>query len=257
MASRNNNGCTPLHSAALQGHLEIVALLLKCGADRNIRNLDDKTPLDLASENGKHEVANVLSRSGTSPDPSASSDSQNRHANVSQLTRPHEDEERSRNQQRSLFSAVENGQLDIVRSLLEHGADVDEMNILRRTALAEASRDGNLQLATLLIEHGAHVNSRDADGWTPLHVASRYGHLDVVRLLLDHNADLEASPRNLRTALDVASHHGCLEIVELLLDRGANANARNVFGRTPGQEALAHGYPRVSELLSQHCARDT
>ena len=243
VASRNNKGWTPLHSAALQGHLDIVTLLLNCGADRDIRNHDDKTPWDLASDHGKLEVANFLSLSATSPDgvldPSASS------------VNPHEDV------QHSLFSASENGQFDVVRSLLEHGADVDETDSVRRTALLVVSSNGKLQVAKLLIEHGANVNSRDADGWTPLHMASRHGHLDVVRLLLDHNADLNASPRNLRTPLDIASHHGYREIVELLLDRGADANARNVFGRTPGQEALAHGYARVSEFLSQYSARET
>ena len=251
-----HNSWTPLHSAALQGRLDIVKLLLKSGADRDIQNQNDKTPLDLAFDNGKFEVANFLSRSVTSPDgmldPSVSPQSQ--HPNV--LPWQHEEIEAFKNQY-SLFTAAENGRIDVVRSLLELGADVDEMDSLRQTALAVASTKGKLRVAELLIEHDADVNSRDMHGWTPLHTAARYGHLDVVRLLLNQNADLNAFTRNLRTALDLASIYGQLEVVELLLDRGANANVRNIFGRTLQQEALAYGYTKIAELLAQHSARQT
>ena len=63
LGSRDNDSRTPLHIAALQGHLETVKLLLECGADRNIRDDENKTPLDLASDNDKLDVANFLSRS--------------------------------------------------------------------------------------------------------------------------------------------------------------------------------------------------
>ena len=199
-------------------------------------------------------------------DPSASSVSpQSQHPNV--LSLQHEEIEAFKNQH-SLCTAAENGQIDVVRSLLEQGADVDEMDSLRQTALAVASINGKLQVAELLIEHGADVNSRDADGWTPLHMASQYGHLDVVRLLLDHNADLNASSRNLRTALDVASHCGHLEIVELLLrpwckcERSecirADSRTRSTSARTyQGLTSFWRGMVLVKRSRSQNWDHNT
>ena len=261
-----------MHLAALKGHLDIARLLLKCGADRNIRDGQNRTPFDLASDNMRLEVANFLSRSALSLDgevnPTASSTNlQNQRPDVVQSPRPYGEKAGSSNDRqasKSVCAASENGQIDIVRALLDHGSDVEERNSLRRTALAVASMYGQLEVATLLIERGANVNARDADGWTPLLHASKYEKLSkeifereklpIVRLLLDHNADLNAGERDQRTALHLASRFGFLEIAQLLLERGANPNVRNIYGRTPRQDALAYGFGGIAELLSKHGA---
>jgi ankyrin repeat protein len=250
-----------LHLAALNGFLGIVQLLVGCGADTNVYNNNNKTPLELASDNVKLEVANFLSELTMSLDgavePTASSvNSPSRHRCVVDLPElQRNDVKRTKTGQPLMHAASENGQIDAVRSLLDYGSDVDERDASQWTALAVASRNGKLQVAKLLIERGADVNSRGATGWTPMHLASKGGHLDVVRLLLDHNADFNARQRSQRTALDITSCYGHLEIAKLLLERGANANVRNSYRRTPKQEALVKGHDKVAELLSQYGAR--
>jgi ankyrin repeat protein len=255
--SRDNKGQTPLHLAALNGRLGVAKLLVGCCADPNIHDDNNKTPLDLASDNGKLEVANFLSPLttclGRAVGPTTSS--VNSHPSVVELPQPGgEDVEPSKDQQPSIHTASRNGQLDVVRSLLDHGPHVDKRDDIGQTALIAASKNGKLQVAKLLIERGADVNSRSNAGWTPLHHASRNGHLDVVRLLLDHGADLSARQRSQRTALASASPNGHLEIVKLLLERGADPNVRNRFGLTPKQQAMARGHDKIAELLSQYGA---
>ena len=258
LGSRNNDSWTPLHLAALWGHFETVKLLLECGADRNIRDDKNKTPSDLASDNNKLDVANFLSRSAIALEeevrPNASSPSP-QHLRPDVAWSPQTQRgnvEPSDDERLSICAASRNGNIDVVRSLLDHGSDIEQKDSDRRTPLALASRDGQLEMAKLLIERGAYVDSREPEGWTPLHLASRYGHFHIVRLLLDHNAEIDARQRNQRTALDLAAYNGHLETVEILIRCGADTNVRNSYGRTPRQEALASGNCRIAELLPKH-----
>ncbi|KAI9455693.1 ankyrin repeat-containing domain protein, partial [Lactarius psammicola] len=154
----------------------------------------------------------------------------------------------------SLYTASRNGQLDIVRSLLDRGFDVNEMASYRNIALHGASLNGHLEVVKLLIECGSYVNSRNKCGHTPLHFASRYGHLEITRLLLDHGADVNTNTRDPDqwTPLHLASSMGHLDVALLLVERGADLDICNASGRTARQTAMAHGQLKMAELLSGH-----
>ena len=66
-----------------------------------------------------------------------------------------------------MCTASRNGQIDVVRSLLDHGSDIEEKDSDRRTPLAVASKFGQLEVAKLLIERGANVNSRERERLDP------------------------------------------------------------------------------------------
>lgn len=53
--------------------------------------------------------------------------------------------------------------------------------VLGLSPLHMAVLEGNLNAVKLLVEHGADVNRRDTDTWTPLHAACAEGHTDIVR----------------------------------------------------------------------------
>ncbi len=261
VGSPDDKGRTPLHSAASNGHLNIVKLLLDSGADFNIRNDDGKTPLDLALDNGKLEVVNFLSGhmacamslDGVVKPSTSILQPRNKPPDTVRPPRQRGEQVKpSSEEQPPLYTASKNGQLDIVRSLLDRGSDVNEMDSRRATALYTASSKGKLGVAKLLIERGANVNLRGIHGWTPLQAASYFGYLEVTRFLLDHGADVNAKARNRQTALHAASVLGHLDIALLLVERGADVDVRNHFGRTPRQEAMAHGCHRVAEFLSKH-----
>ena len=246
-------GCTPLHMAANNGHLDVVKLLFKSGADVSIRNDDGKTALDLASDNGRLEVANFLS--GYSPGDSvvmpATSIAHLRNKppkSVQPIRKRFKPDDK---EPPPLHTASENGQLDVVLSLLDRGADVNEVDSHRWTALFVAAMAGKLEVAKLLIERGAYVNARSRAGWTPLLAGTRHGNLEVTRLLLDHGADVNAKTRDSFTALHVAPLGGYLDVARLLVERGADLDVRNVHGRTARQEAIAHGSHSVAEFLSE------
>ncbi|NWR75954.1 PPR27 phosphatase, partial [Centropus unirufus] len=60
-------------------------------------------------------------------------------------------------------------------------------------ALHEAVLTGNLDCVKLLVKHGADIHQRDENGWTPLHMACSDGHADIARYLLSLGASLEAT----------------------------------------------------------------
>ena len=255
---RDDDGTTPLHSAESNGHRDVVKVLLEYGADVNICSHGGKTSLDLASITRKPDIAGflhghvVLLNGAVITTPSAISP-QNMPPNVllpPVARKQGEGATSSDNEQYPVYTASMNGQLDLVRSLLDCGSGVNERNSIRETALNAASRYGNPEVAKLLIERGADVDSRNRHGWTPLISASRYGQPEVARLLLDHGADVNARTRDPFTALHLASTYGHFEVVQLLLERGADLNAQKVNGQTARHLAIRLGHRRVAELLS-------
>ncbi len=249
---------TPLHRAAQGGYLDIVALLLKSGADVNIQNSNNKTPLDLALDNGRLDAARCLAewmgnadsldQLNLSPDSLPGVEGPTfGHGTGSNIP----DERRA-----SLHDASEAGDLEIVRSLLEVGAHVNERDTEHATPLIYASRRGRAEVAKLLIKYGADVNAQDRIGWTALQAASRYGHADVVGLLLDHSADVNAMKHDQWTALHLALYdRSSFETVKALLEKGADVHARNDIGRTPFQVATRIGDQQIMQLLLEFGAR--
>ncbi|KAI2848805.1 hypothetical protein CBS63078_3844 [Aspergillus niger] len=96
----------------------------------------------------------------------------------------------------------------------------------RRTALQHAVNNGNMDLINFLLDHGADVNSASSEdgGATALQIAAIQGYLGIARKLLDLDADVNAAParRNGRTALEGAAEHGRIDMLRLFFDEGAS-----------------------------------
>jgi len=103
----------------------------------------------------------------------------------------------------------------------EHHLDVSTKNADSWTPLHLAARNGNTVLMSLLITNGADPNSYGSLDKTPLHEAISNGHLDAVKLLVLKGVDLKAPDRSyaacpMRTAVE----HGHIHIMEYLIDKG-------------------------------------
>ena len=81
---------------------------------------------------------------------------------------------------KALLFACENGQLNAVKYLVEHGADVNAKDNLGRAPLSFAAERGNLELVKYLVDHGADVNAVYFGG-TPLRNAAGNGSLELVK----------------------------------------------------------------------------
>ena len=137
-----------------------------------------------------------------------------------------------------LLSAARDGQLEVVRTLVEEGADVNAARGDGLTALHLAAEGGHRAVAEALVAAGAAVDAGTRiGGYTSLHVAARAGHGAVVLSLLEAGADPNARTTNTGvTALHLAAAAtGGRSAVAALLDHGADPDARE---RSAGQTPL-------------------
>ncbi|MGH8533588.1 MAG: ankyrin repeat domain-containing protein [Gammaproteobacteria bacterium] len=201
--SEDNAGTTGLMRAARAGHLPLVQQLIERGADVN-------RALPWAAGAGQRAVLDALL-----------------------AAKP------SREALNQAMVAAAGEHTDIIKTLLDLGADVDYHEGGRDTALGAAASALNLESVRLLLARGANVNPETASGWLPLHHAvdaSRQSgeelqrQLELVQLLLDKGARLEARTRSMDdwqpTPLLLAIRKPSPEVALHLLEKGADANAQ-------------------------------
>jgi len=144
--------------------------------------------------------------------------------------------------QTALHLAAKASNLEILRMLLEQGADIHAKDSDGRTTLHLAI--SNSDAVRMLVRSGADVEAKDKDERTPLHHAcvsscfSRPGHyseetVEVVKRLLENGAQIMARDCKGQTPLHVAASRGDLNLIIILRDRGADIKAVDNEGRTP------------------------
>ena len=250
-------GMTALLFAAREGHLDAAKELVDAGADVNLVSASDKiSALTSAIINGHLDLASFLLDRGANPNLAtdyglaplyATLDAQ--WAERTWYPAPTIDEE-------------ETGYLDLLKSLLTHGANPnarltkkpwyrtehgDWVSPVGATPFWLAAKADDVPAMKLFIAAGANPNIASAAGVTPLIVASGYGfepqvshyspgtRVAALRYLIDEvGADVNARERNGYTALHGAALTGDLDAIRYLVAMGGNIKARagQVFGGT-------------------------
>ena len=148
----------------------------------------------------------------------------------------------------ALHHAAAYGTVDIVKLLLDQGADINARNSRDATPLHWAI--GNTPNVKLLLEKGAEINAQTEDGRTPLYLAAtqRFSPADL-QLLLDHGADPNLASINGGTPLMDASASGNTQAMQLLLAKKANVNAVSGTGSTALFGAVNSGNIGAVRLL--------
>jgi ankyrin repeat protein len=154
-----------------------------------------------------------------------------------------------------LMYAAAVGSLDVMKMLMEGGADVNAKNTFDATALMWAA--GDIDKVRLLLSKGADVKAKSKIGRTPLLLAAFHdGASEIVRLMIDHGADVMARDKDGASGLEAAASVNDSESVRLLLSKGADANAKDAANLTPLLQAAWNGdrNAEVVKLLLEHGA---
>lgn len=258
---------TPLHAAAASGHLNIVDLLLGEKFDVDSTDYEDKTPLCLAATSGHVDIVKCLIDAGaeaTHRDSAILRDI----ISVSQISAAHceiirmllekgaDPNEQDDDGRTSLHMAVYAGNIPAVRLLVEYKADPSRQDEEATTALhLAAARGGNnsVDVARVLVKAGSDIYESDIEGWTPAHIAAMWANIDMLQYLwsCDHEV-LNRPSHNGRTALHFAFDEP--RSIEWLLDHKARVDAADNAGETTLMIAAGHGMTRSVELLLKYHA---
>lgn len=155
-----------------------------------------------------------------------------------------------------LYVAVDNGNPEIIRMLIDAGADVNNNETLSGTSLHHAVRNDNIEVVRMLIEAGADVQlpnyfaalEKKIVAFTPLYDAKS---VEIARMLIDAGADVNATGTDYfpiigvahNIAIDVDKPSSSYEntqlfsIVRLLIENGADVNTSSI-GRNAGNTPL-------------------
>ena len=260
---------TPLLFAAREGATDAVQVLLANGADVNGRAGDGTGPLVAATYTGHWDLARSLLEHGADPNEDATGYTALHWAagswenDISGILGPDGYE---------WIGARGPGKLDLVKALLDHGADPNAAIEKRpprfgygsgsrlagftgATPFVLAALGGLGDIMRELMGAGADPLLTTADGTTALMTAAGYGRihgesrvqdddaLDAVKVALEAGIDINAENVIGNTALHGAAYFQSDPVAQFLLDNGAEVNARNKAGETP--LVLAEGYTGV------------
>ncbi len=218
---------TPLHVAAKQGLLDIAALLLDHGASVNPEDKRGNTPLAYAQAAANEKIVALLKSHGGMP----------------------------KDYEWRLVLAVEAGDQERVKQLLDQGLSPETAVPNGRCLLDFAAESGRVEMAKLLVARGASVRREGNCGRAPLHWAGYGAKTEMVKYLVGAGADPNATDwygmTPLHAAVDRSQWHedDALDIVKQLIACGAQVNVKNNNGVTPLAHAKKYGTDSIRDHL--------
>ena len=258
--TKDDMGRSPLHWSCRSGALAVVKFLVEAGAGVcAMCNFGNTCPI-FAAYHGHTETVRYL-------------------VGLKDVDVNH----KATDQWSALFCAVRRNHPDVVKVLIDAGADIETRDEDSLTPLVYAGEKGNLLMVKMLLEAGADVRAADKDGctclldaaifghtetvrylvglkevdldhkcdfgWTALFWAVHENHPDVVEVLIDAGADVEVRDKSALTPLVFASEKGKLPMVKMLVEAGASVCARDHMGRTCFWMAAAFGHTETARYL--------
>ncbi|XP_069919657.1 ankyrin repeat domain-containing protein 27 isoform X6 [Oryctolagus cuniculus] len=273
----NEKGDTPLHIAARWGYQGIIETLLQNGAPTDAQNRLRETPLTCALNSKILAILEARqpsfdrrqkSAEGPEQSPPRSGDSISQGSSSSSFSSAsassrQEEAKKDYREVEKLLRAVADGDLEMVRYLLEWTEeDLDEAEGAGSAAdlefchpLCQCPKCAPAQKKLAKVPaSGLGVNVTNQDGCSPLHIAALHGRADLVPLLLKHGACVGASTASQAAPLHLACQKGHFQVVKYLLDSHAKPNTKDGSGNTPLIYASSGGHHDVAALLLQHGA---
>ncbi|XP_056597168.1 histone-lysine N-methyltransferase EHMT2 isoform X1 [Triplophysa dalaica] len=212
--SDSQNRRCALHAAAQRGLLEICYLLVQAGAKVDAQDKTLRTPLLEAIVNNHIEVVKYLIQSGACVYHAEEDGSTGLHhaaklGNLEVVTLLLSTGQVDINAQDSggwtpVIWAAEHKHMDVIRALLNRGADVTLRDKEMNVCLHWASFAGSVEITEMVLNAGCPLSSVNLHGDTPLHIAAREGFIDCVTLFLSRGADIDIVNKEGDTPLSLA-----------------------------------------------------
>ncbi len=178
----------PLVDACLYGYYDTAQLLIKNGADVNIRTRQTgTTPLCAAAECGDIKIAKMVIKNG---------------ADIVE---------------KALLGACYCGKTEMAEFLIDNGLDMNLKNHHGIPLIIVAVEEGHTGTVDMLAKKGADVNAQDENGYTALMTARQKEDIETVKVLLAHGADVAKENKwgeTVKDHLDKFDHEGIRQVIE-------------------------------------------
>lgn len=281
---------TALHKAVELGCLDMFQILFEAGAAVFALNSNRESPFSMAILNSQEEMVRQIIQARPYACREQTGQQKEKSSCIDNFPLMNSnDDDYSRNScggdgstscsivewegEGSVHCAVRSGNLEIVKMLVQDGANVTQLDDRQRTPLHYACYSGNVKAAELLLQSGAILDSKNTNGMTPLHLAVQEGHVELVHLFLLHERLVDVRRRlrrdsypplddavnegivNLldnheRTPLHLAAGLGRLDMVERILHKhDAILTKMDRWRRTPLHVATEAGHLEIVRLL--------
>eukprot|EP01155_Anaeramoeba_flamelloides_P024255 Anaeramoba_flamelloidesa809508_40.p1 GENE.a809508_40~~a809508_40.p1 ORF type:complete len:579 (-),score=150.49 a809508_40:32-1768(-) len=227
-------GKTPLAYAIEQEHNKLAKWLIKFGADILTTTFSGLNLLSLCSINGNEKILNLLL--------------QNEQIKLLNLIN-----QRDHSQKSPLIYACENNHINILNTLIEHGADVNQLGTNGQSALHFASACSSDSCLKMLLNLDIEIDLRDNIGHTALHCSCAAGSLKCIKLLIEAGCKVNVKDYFGSTPLHEAACINNSKIFDYLVNVGkADILIKDLNGSTPVHVTAISGSAQIMEWLIEN-----
>lgn len=251
----------PLITAIIANNYECVEILIESGADLNFSNYD-KSPLAVAINRNNYEIAKLLYNKGAKINYYDSKGNTPLHVAIKEKNYFLVDiftQEReyvniyNKNSNTPLnFALSNNSEIEIIKLLVNRGADVNLKNEYGVSPLHKAILLGSPEIVELLVDKGANVNDEKWYGFFPLHDAVMENNVDIVKILVHSGAKIDVFNWQNNTPLDLAFQKKNIEIVRILLAKNTEKiifeNTINIINENYSHEKKLYLIKKLFEM---------
>jgi len=220
-------GNTWLHYAVTLNNKDVAAFFLINGANPNLMNKEELTPLDAARKNNYDET--VLK--------------------IYEFQLQDWKLKENKYSEENLEDAIINDNTLIIQEFISNNIILDSMELNNDfTPLITALFANSEKSALLLIENGANPNDQ-FDTRSVLTMAVMFNQPKIVKALLEKGADVNADDGTLTTPIMFAAQEGLSEIVDILLQHKADFHRKDRAGETAFDKASKNNYTEIAKKL--------
>lgn len=156
----------------------------------------------------------------------------------------------SRHDVTPLWCAAVAGNLEVVKTLISHGANINSPSDTESTPVRSACYMTNISVVKLLVDNGADIHKANINGGTCLINSVQSSQL--CEFLISKNVDVNARDNSGNLALHYAIREGRLDTVKLLLSYHSDYSAKNDFGDDALQTAALRGFTSIVDYILEH-----
>ncbi|XP_073705503.1 transient receptor potential cation channel subfamily A member 1a [Garra rufa] len=270
---RDNNGASPMHYAASMGHFRIIRLIVQITGQQELNASDEEgnTPLHWAVQKDQPGSCSVLLTLGADPNILNNNQQSPLHMAVS-LSKNFVLEQLVSHKQTDVNLEGDLGNTPVILAasldnhealviLYKHGAKFCRQNKLGHFPIHAAAFAGAKKSLEVILLKGeevglsidTHINYVDKSCSSALHLAVRGGNLDTIKLCIAYGAKIEQQQCDKSTALHFACSQGAIEVVKVMLSTYHKVcdliNITDGANQTPLHKAAIFDHFELSEYL--------